>query len=149
MAEPRAITVKDVKAEDFIAAYAKYLKESNKLELPKWVAVVKTGPHKELAPNDPDWYFIRCASIARRVYLRPGCGIGNLRDWYGGSKSRGVRPQHHSKASAGIIRACLKQLEEMRIVEKCGKSGRRVSQVVGRREMDTIAGQVARGEDEA
>uniref|UniRef100_A0A6U4HGD5 40S ribosomal protein S19 n=1 Tax=Phaeomonas parva TaxID=124430 RepID=A0A6U4HGD5_9STRA len=108
-----------------------------------------TGPHKELAPNDPDWYFIRCASIARRVYLRPGCGIGNLRDWYGGSKSRGVRPQHHSKASAGIIRACLKQLEEMRIVEKCGKSGRRVSQVVGRREMDTIAGQVARGEDEA
>ena len=93
--------------------------------------------------------FVRCASIARRVYLRPGCGIGNLRDWYGGSKSRGVKPQHHARASAGIIRTCLKQLEEMHVLEKCPKSGRRVT-AVGQRELDTIAGQIAReGEEEA
>lgn len=32
---------------------------SSKLKVPSWVDVVKTGRHKELAPYDPDWYFIR------------------------------------------------------------------------------------------
>jgi ribosomal protein S19E (S16A) len=43
----------------FIKAYAAYLKRTGKLEVPKWVDLVKTGTFKELAPYDPDWYFIR------------------------------------------------------------------------------------------
>jgi small subunit ribosomal protein S19e len=43
----------------FIKAYAAYLKRTGKLEVPKWVDIVKTGTFKELAPYDPDWYFIR------------------------------------------------------------------------------------------
>lgn len=40
------------------------------IQLPSWVDIVKTGAHKELAPYDPDWYYTRAASLARKVYLR-------------------------------------------------------------------------------
>ncbi len=35
------------------------LLSSGKLEIPKWVDIVKTGTNKELAPYDPDWFYIR------------------------------------------------------------------------------------------
>lgn len=55
----RGITVRDVPAAKFIAAYADVLKNNDKFVVPKWVDTVKTGVHKELAPYDPDWYYIR------------------------------------------------------------------------------------------
>jgi hypothetical protein len=45
--------------EAFIAAYASHLKRSGKLEVPTWVDMVKTGAFKELAPYDPDWFYVR------------------------------------------------------------------------------------------
>jgi small subunit ribosomal protein S19e len=39
----RGITVKDVPADEFIEAFAKYLKRSGKIDVPKWVDIVKTG----------------------------------------------------------------------------------------------------------
>lgn len=47
----------------FIKAYAAYLKRTGKLEVPKWVDLVKTGTFKELAPYDPDWYFVRAGKM--------------------------------------------------------------------------------------
>ena len=32
---------------------------SGKITLPNYVDYVKTGKHKELAPYDKDWYYIR------------------------------------------------------------------------------------------
>lgn len=55
----RGVTVRDVSAAKFIAAYADVLKNNDKFVVPKWVDTVKTGVHKELAPYDPDWYYIR------------------------------------------------------------------------------------------
>jgi small subunit ribosomal protein S19e len=46
-------------ADAFINAYASHLKRSGKLEIPVWVDLVKTGSFKELAPYDPDWYYVR------------------------------------------------------------------------------------------
>ena len=40
------------------------------MELPTWADVVKTASYKELAPYDPDWFFVRAASMARKVYLK-------------------------------------------------------------------------------
>lgn len=54
-----AITVRDVPADKFIAALADSFKNNDKFVVPKWVDYVKTGVHKELAPYDPDWYYIR------------------------------------------------------------------------------------------
>lgn len=53
------------------------------IELPNWADVVKTGVYKELAPYDPDWYFVRCASIARKLYLKGGIGVGKFKKIYG------------------------------------------------------------------
>ncbi|KAJ1555566.1 40S ribosomal protein S19, partial [Cladochytrium tenue] len=54
---PGGVTVKDVKPNDFVKAYSAYLKRTGKLEVPKWVDIVKTGTFKELAPYDPDWFY--------------------------------------------------------------------------------------------
>ena len=32
------------------------------IKLPQWVDIVKTGAYKELAPYDPDWYYIRAGA---------------------------------------------------------------------------------------
>ena len=53
------ITVRDVAAPKFISAYTEVLKNNDKFVVPKWADIVKTGVHKELAPYDPDWYFVR------------------------------------------------------------------------------------------
>merc|ERR1711924_421477 len=97
-------TVKDVETHTFINAYAKHLKRSGKIELPKWVEFVKTAPFKELAPYDEDWYFVRAAAIARKIYLRPGTGIGGLCKSFGGKKRRGTLKEKFQKSSPGIIR---------------------------------------------
>lgn len=34
-----------------------------KLKVPDWVDLVKTAKRKELAPYDPDWYYIRAGNI--------------------------------------------------------------------------------------
>ena len=64
-----AITVRDVSADKFIAAFADSLKNNDKFVVPKWVDVVKTGVHKELAPYDPDWYYIRAGNFKYHYIL--------------------------------------------------------------------------------
>ena len=62
------ITVRDVAAPKFIAAYADVLKNNDKFVVPKWADIVKTGVHKELAPYDPDWYYIRAGIFMLVIY---------------------------------------------------------------------------------
>lgn len=58
-------TVLGFSAEAFISAYASHLKRSGKLEVPTWADIVKTGAYKELAPYDPDWYYVRAGASNR------------------------------------------------------------------------------------
>jgi len=139
--EARGICVRDVSAKDFIEAYAEHLKNSDKFELPVWADTVKTAVFKELAPYGDDWYYIRAASIARKVYLRPGIGVGQLQKWYGGSYRNGAKTEHFRKASAGIIRSVLLQLENMKVTEKTSTGGRQMTRV-GQQDLDRIAGAV-------
>ncbi|KAJ9123285.1 hypothetical protein QFC22_001483 [Naganishia vaughanmartiniae] len=152
--------VRDLSAEAFITAYAGHLKRSGKLEIPNWVDTVKTGSFKELAPYDPDWYYVRAgtlqsrssivsvalsltplippASIARHIYLRKHVGIGALAKLYGGKNRRGNRPSHHKDASTGVQRAVVQSLEKIGVLEKAPDGGRRIS-VDGQRDLDRIA----------
>lgn len=145
--ESRGICVRDISASEFIAAYAEHLKNSDKFELPVWADLVKTSCSKELAPYGDDWYYIRAASIARKVYLRPGVGVGQLRKWYGSNYRRGVRTEHFRKANSGIIRSVLIQLENMKVVEPVSAGGRRMTRV-GQQDLDRIAGSVFRAAEE-
>uniref|UniRef100_A0A7S1THF1 40S ribosomal protein S19 n=1 Tax=Compsopogon caeruleus TaxID=31354 RepID=A0A7S1THF1_9RHOD len=129
-------TVRNVAAQDFIEAYAAHLKRVGAVELPKWADYVKTGTFKELAPYDPDWFFVRMAAIARRIYLQNGIGVGALKKMYGGSVNRGFAPSRFQTASGKIIRTALQELEKMGIIEKDESGGRRLTSK-GQGEMDT------------
>lgn len=56
---------------------------TGKLKVPAWNDLVKNGVFNELAPTDPDWFYVRCASIARHLYIRRA-GVGALSKVYGG-----------------------------------------------------------------
>ena len=143
--ESTGITVRDVTAAQFIAAYAEVLKNNDKFVVPKWADVVKTGVHKELAPYDPDWYFVRAAAVARKIYLRQGTGVGALKKRFGGAYRRGAAPEKHQDAAGGIIRNILLTLDDLKITEKMPQGGRKVTRI-GQQALDLVAGQVARGE---
>ncbi len=144
MAEtPVGITVRDVRADKFIAAYSEVLKNNDKFIVPKWVDLVKTGVSKELAPYDPDWYYVRAAAIARKVYLRQGTGVQDLAKRFGGNYRRGAAPERHQDAARGLIRTILLSLDQLNITEKTSKGGRKITRT-GQQALDLIAGQVAR-----
>merc|ERR1712146_782026 len=144
MPETGGVTVKDVTSQDFVIAYAAHLKRIDKIEVPKWADLVKTGTIKELAPYDPDWYYIRAAAIARRVYLRGGIGVGSFKRIFGGRRMRGTRPENTVTGSGSIARHILKELESLKIVEKVPNSkGRRIT-AQGQRDLDSIAGQISK-----
>ncbi len=135
--------VRDVNAHAFIKAYAAFLKKSGKVTLPKWVEYAKTGAFKELGPLDNDWFYIRCASLARHIYLRKGVGVGALKKAYGGARRNGVRPNHHADAAGSVIRKALQTLEKLRVLEQCPDGGRMIS-IQGQKDLDRIAAQIAK-----
>ena len=94
------------------------------MEVPTWVDIVKTASYKELAPYDPDWFYIRAASMARKLYVSGNMGVGAFRKNYGGARNDGVCRFHHAIGSGSVARAILKQLEAVGVVEK-GPKGRR------------------------
>lgn len=67
-------SVKDVDQHEIVSQIAGFLKKSGKVKVPEWADLVKLGKHKELAPIDADWYYVRTASIARRLYVRSSVG---------------------------------------------------------------------------
>ncbi|CAI5939709.1 unnamed protein product [Closterium sp. NIES-65] len=141
-------TVKDVSPHAFVKAYAAHLKRTGKVEVPTWADIVKTGTYKELAPYDPDWYYIRAASMARKVYLKPGVGVGAFKKIYGGPKNNGSRPSHFCRSSGSVARHVLQQLESIGIVEQDANGGRRITSD-GQRDLDRIAGRAAAAAVEA
>lgn len=116
-------TVYDVPADLLINQVSKQLKEEKEIKPPEWANFVKTGAHKERRPESPEWWYVRCASILRRVYIDGPIGISSLRTSYGGKKDRGSKPEKFRKGSGSIIRVGLHQLEKAGLVEKV-ESGR-------------------------
>ncbi len=128
--------------------------------------------YRELAPYNPDWYYVRAAAVARKVYLRPGRGVGGLRKAFGSVERRGVLTNHHKKAAGGVIRHILKQLEKLDVVQMSSNGGRKMTsngqQVIifacfaasltfaithhvfsqcNHQDLDRIAGQVVHGDE--
>lgn len=133
-------TVFDVPADLLINQVAEEFKANDKIEPPAWSNFVKTGVHKERKPESLDWWFVRCASILRRVYIDGPVGVMSLRTFYGGKKDRGVRPEKFRKGSGAIIRGALHQLEDAGYVEKV--EGGRVITPAGRSFLDKKSGEL-------
>lgn len=111
----------DVPAGMLIEEAAKDFK--SRVKKPAFADWAKTGPHRERAPNNLEWFFTRMASVLYRTYKEGNLGTGRLRVYYGGRKNRGVRPEKKVKASGKILRVCLQMLEKEGLVKK-EKKGR-------------------------
>jgi small subunit ribosomal protein S19e len=119
-------TVYDVPADHIIRRTAEELKKRKEITPPAWAAFAKTGVHKEMPPEDPDWWFIRAAAVLRRVYVDGPLGVERMRSFYGGNKNRGSRPNAFRKGSGSVLRKALQQLEAAGLIIH-DKTGRRVS----------------------
>lgn len=137
-------TAYDVSAEKLIPKVAEDLKTTVKLEMPEWASLVKTGAHKERIPESEDWWWHRAASILRKLYVRGPTGVQKLRVLYGGRKNRGVKPEKFYPAGGKIIRAILKEFDELGFTEKIKKEGRKITPK-GQAYLDKIASGILKG----
>ncbi|CAH1636806.1 small ribosomal subunit protein eS19A isoform X1 [Helicoverpa armigera] len=137
----RSVTLKDVEQDKVVKTVAAHLKKTGKVKVPEHMDLVKTGRFKELAPYDPDWFYVRCAAILRHIYIRSPVGVKTVTKIFGGRKRNGVTPSHFCRSSGSIARKALQALEALKMVEKV-QDGGRILTVQGRRDLDRIAAQV-------
>jgi small subunit ribosomal protein S19e len=130
----------DVPANELISKLTDQLKKDKKINPPEWASYVKTGAHAEKIPQNRDWWYTRCASLVRKVYLHGPIGISDLKSYYGGRKRIGYNLDHHKDAGGAIIRNALQQLEASGYVEKKGK-GRMISNE-GMKRVDRLATEI-------
>ncbi len=120
--------VRDAGADTLIGKVAAKMEGMEQLKSPEWSTLVKTGVHKERPPEQKNWWWIRSASVLRKIYLNnTAVGVSRLRKVYGGRKNRGHKPEHKFKASGAIIRKVLQQLEAAELVKTEKGKGRTVT----------------------
>ena len=117
-------TVYDVPAKELIDAVAKKLQSDNAISTPEANIFSKTGVDKENPPTDKNWWYIRCASILRKIYISNVVGVEHLRNEYGGKRDRGSKPYKARSGSGTITRRALQQLEKAGLVSKIKGKGR-------------------------
>lgn len=131
-------TVYDIPANILIRRLAQDLKSREEITPPEWAPFVKTGAHRDRAPDDADFWFVRCASMLRKIYLNGPIGTERLRIEYGGRKRRGTKPNKFQKSGGAIIRTALQQLERAGFIKKRGKQGREMTDI-GRSYLDKLS----------
>jgi small subunit ribosomal protein S19e len=133
------MTPHDVPASKLIEKLATYLRENvDAVTPPAWASAAKTGSHVEKQPQDPNWWYVRCASVLRKVYVHGPIGLEKLKAEYGGGKRKGGRPQHVSKAGGSAVRKGLQQLETAGFIETLKPKGRKVTKE-GRKLLQELA----------
>ena len=133
-------TVYDAIPDHLIRKVAEELRKRKEITPPAWAAFAKTGAHKEMPPEDPDWWYVRVAAVLRRVYVDGPLGVERMRSFYGGKKNRGSKPNAFRKGSGSILRKSLQQLEAAGLIVH-DKTGRKVSPA-GMAFLDNIAQEV-------
>ncbi len=134
--------VLEVDASEFISRAAARLKASD-VKKPKYVEYVKSGAGRERAPADQDFWYVRCASVLRQVYLNGPLGVSTLRTRYGNRKRHLVHSHHHFRSGGSIIKDSFDALEKLGYVKKTGH-GREITPS-GRSFIDKISNEIAKG----
>ncbi|MCL4518838.1 MAG: 30S ribosomal protein S19e [Thaumarchaeota archaeon] len=117
-------TAYDVPPNMLIPKLAEHLKHVSQVTPPQWATYVKTGSHALRQPIEKDWWYTRCASLLRKIYVHGPVGLSQLEIDYGGKKEVGYSIGHHRDAGGASIRKALQQLEAAGLVAKQGRRGR-------------------------
>ena len=116
--------IKEADAEKLIGALSKELEKMEEVKPPHWASFVKTGVSRERPPQQKNWWYIRSASILRKLYVDGAMGVSRARKAYGSRKRRGHKPEHKYPASGSIIREIFQQLEKAGLVKTEKRKGR-------------------------
>ncbi|MGC8568189.1 MAG: 30S ribosomal protein S19e [Candidatus Micrarchaeia archaeon] len=108
---------------------------------PEYIKYVKSGAGRERPPEDPDFWYIRSASILRWIYLKGPVGVSRLRAKYSSKKQHVVHRMHGVKAGGSIITDAMNELEKAKLVKKT-KQGRVITPE-GRSFVDKIANKLS------
>lgn len=139
----------DVPSEVLIDRLTKYLKENvGEVAPPTWAITAKTGSHKERPPQNPDWWYVRCASLLRKMYLHGPVGISRLRVEYGGRLRDGTHIEHSRVAGGSAIREPLQQLQKAGFIAVEAKKGRKLTPE-GISLLNRMAGDILKGAKKA
>lgn len=140
------ISARDVDPQKFNGLLKEELKKVKEITPPRWIYFVKSGVHRERVPQQDDFWYVRTATVLRRLYLDGPVGVERLKSYFGGKKRRGHKPAHFRKSSGNILRKILQQLEVAELAEKNeNKKGRRLTSK-GRKLLDKIAYEVGKNE---
>ena len=99
------VTVYDVDARKFVERAAERLKEFEAIKPPEWMQFVKSGVGRQRAPAQANFWYLRCGSLLRKLYVQGNKGVSRLRTAYGSKKRKGVSRRHFAKAGSSR-RAC-------------------------------------------
>lgn len=119
------MSIYTVKPYTLIKEIAEILKDYSEIEPPEGSEFWKTAYFKELAPMDSDdFWYIRCASLLRKVRKYGPIGVNRLRKQYGGKTKdkRGLKKK--AKGAGKIIRVGLQQLEDANLITLIPSQGR-------------------------
>ncbi|MGA1975679.1 MAG: 40S ribosomal protein S19, partial [Conexivisphaerales archaeon] len=105
-----------------------------------WAAYTKTGSQAERPPQNKDWWYVRAASIMRKLYLHGPIGLSDLRVEYGGLTAVGYTLAHHRDAGSSNIRKIIAQLQAAGLLHKTTKG--RVVTAEGRRLLDKLSTEI-------
>jgi small subunit ribosomal protein S19e len=137
-------TVYNVPTDEILKRTAEYLKKNvSEVSPPQWAAFIKTGSHREKTPQNPDWWYIRSASLLRKIYVNGPIGISRLRKEYGGRSKKGNVGKHERRGGGAVIRIPLQQLEKAGLVKKVEKKGRMMTDK-GVSLLDSLAAEIQR-----
>ncbi|MFW6153109.1 MAG: 30S ribosomal protein S19e [Halobacteriota archaeon] len=137
------VTFYDVPAEALIPALAERLED--RLDEPDWMAFAKTSPAKEFPPEQDNFWYVRGASILRKVAMEGPIGVSRLATEYGdraeGTARFETRPGRRVDASRKIIRTLLQQLQDADLILLEEGAGRRLTPD-GQRLLNEVAASV-------
>ena len=133
--------VYDVPADELISKLTEILK-TEEIPAPRWTMCVKTGAHADKPPQKSDWWYTRCASILRKIYLNGPLSVNDLRTIYGtGKRNMYYGARHHKDASGAIIRNAIHGLEKLGYLEKVEKKGSVVTRQ-GMQKLDKLSTEI-------
>jgi small subunit ribosomal protein S19e len=137
------VTVYDVPADELIDELADRL--ADRIEEPEWITYAKTGSTRELPPQQDDFWYVRAASLLRKVAMNGPIGVERLSTEYGGRKQGSTRyrvaAEHREDGSKNVIRTILQQLADEDLVTVAQGEGRKVTPE-GQSFLDDVAADV-------
>lgn len=136
--------VYDVETEKLIEEAKEELKKLKELAPPEWAKFVRTGVAKERAPQQKDWWYIRAASMLRKLYIsNKPTGVRRMRKLYSSRKNRGVEPEKSYPGSGSITRKIFQSFEKVGFIEKTKRG--RILTPKGRSFLDKLASKIKNG----